>query len=130
MPVVSEQISVAWHQFIALAQNAERDIVSLWIITNPSRIDCCTASRTICLRPNHSAFGCLAVFRRIDASWSVYASRGYVERNGWPDNPDELKGHLVVDCEGSNANCDIAVRQKRAKRLDFRRHEIDEGPHS
>ena len=39
-----------------------------------------------------------------DASWSVYASRGYVERHGRPDNPDDLKGHLVVDCEVSNAN--------------------------
>jgi len=39
-----------------------------------------------------------------DASWSVYASSGYVERHGRPDNPDDLKGHLVVDCEASNAN--------------------------
>jgi DNA-binding transcriptional LysR family regulator len=39
-----------------------------------------------------------------DASWSVYASRGYVERHGRPNSPDDLKGHLVVDCETSNAN--------------------------
>ena len=39
-----------------------------------------------------------------DASWSVYASRGYVERHGRPDNPEDLKGHLVVDCDASIAN--------------------------
>jgi DNA-binding transcriptional LysR family regulator len=39
-----------------------------------------------------------------DASWSVYASRGYVERHGRPDNPQDLRGHLVVDCDVSNAN--------------------------
>jgi molybdate transport repressor ModE-like protein len=35
-----------------------------------------------------------------DVSWAVYASRGYVERYGRPDNPDNLKGHLVIGCEG------------------------------
>jgi DNA-binding transcriptional LysR family regulator len=45
------------------------------------------------------------VCRKIaDASWSVYASRAYVERHGRPDNPEDIKGHLVVDCDGSFAN--------------------------
>ena len=45
------------------------------------------------------------VCRKIgDASWSVYASRAYVERHGRPDNPEDLNGHLVVDCDGSIAN--------------------------
>jgi DNA-binding transcriptional LysR family regulator len=39
-----------------------------------------------------------------EASWSVYASRAYVERHGRPGNPQDLKGHLVVDCDDSNAN--------------------------
>ena len=39
-----------------------------------------------------------------DASWSVYASRAYVERHGRPDNPEDLKDHLVVACEGSIAD--------------------------
>ena len=39
-----------------------------------------------------------------DASWSVYASRAYVERYGRPDNPDNLKGHLVVGCDSSVAD--------------------------
>ena len=38
-----------------------------------------------------------------DASWSVYASRGYLERHGRPDNPEHLKGHLVVDCNSAIA---------------------------
>jgi DNA-binding transcriptional LysR family regulator len=36
-----------------------------------------------------------------DASWSVYASRAYLERHGRPDNPQDLKGHLVIACDGS-----------------------------
>ena len=45
------------------------------------------------------------VCRKIaDASWSVYASRGYVERHGRPDNPEDLNGHLVVDCDSAVAN--------------------------
>jgi DNA-binding transcriptional LysR family regulator len=39
-----------------------------------------------------------------EASWSVYASRGYVERHGRPNSPNDLKGHLIVDCDTSNAN--------------------------
>jgi len=45
------------------------------------------------------------VCRRIaDVSWSVYASRAYVERLGRPDNVDDLENHLIVDCDGSIAN--------------------------
>ena len=39
-----------------------------------------------------------------DASWSVYASRDYVERYGRPDDLEDLKGHLVIGCDGSIAN--------------------------
>jgi DNA-binding transcriptional LysR family regulator len=39
-----------------------------------------------------------------DVSWSVYASSGYLERYGRPDNPDDLKGHLVIGCDGPIAN--------------------------
>jgi len=45
------------------------------------------------------------VCRKIaDASWSVYASRAYVERHGRPDDPEGIKDHLLVDCDGSIAN--------------------------
>ena len=39
-----------------------------------------------------------------DASWSVYASRADLERHGRPDNPEDLKGHLVVACDGPIAD--------------------------
>jgi len=39
-----------------------------------------------------------------DASWAVYASRAYVERHGRPSNSKDLKGHLVVACDGSIAD--------------------------
>ena len=35
-----------------------------------------------------------------DVSWSVYASRGYLERYGRPAEPDSLKGHLVIGFDG------------------------------
>ena len=45
------------------------------------------------------------VCRKItDVSWSVYASRAYVERHGRPANLEDLQGHLIVDCDGSIAN--------------------------
>jgi DNA-binding transcriptional LysR family regulator len=39
-----------------------------------------------------------------DASWSVYASRAYLERYGRPDSVEDLKGHLVVACDTSIAD--------------------------
>jgi DNA-binding transcriptional LysR family regulator len=39
-----------------------------------------------------------------DASWSVYASRVYVERHGRPDKPEDINDHLIVDCDVSIAN--------------------------
>jgi DNA-binding transcriptional LysR family regulator len=39
-----------------------------------------------------------------DVSWSVYASRGYLERYGRPADPDNLKGHLVIGCDGPIAD--------------------------
>ena len=39
-----------------------------------------------------------------DVSWSVYASRGYLERYGRPDGADDLKGHLVIGCDGPIAD--------------------------
>lgn len=39
-----------------------------------------------------------------DVSWSVYASRGYLERYGRPVDPDNLKGHLVIGCDGPIAD--------------------------
>jgi DNA-binding transcriptional LysR family regulator len=39
-----------------------------------------------------------------DVSWSVYASRGYLERYGRPGNPQDLKGHLLIGCDGPIAD--------------------------
>jgi DNA-binding transcriptional LysR family regulator len=39
-----------------------------------------------------------------DASWSVYASRTYVERHGRPHNVEALNCHLIVGCDGPIAN--------------------------
>jgi DNA-binding transcriptional LysR family regulator len=39
-----------------------------------------------------------------DVSWSVYASRGYLERYGRPDGSEDLKSHLVIGCDGPIAD--------------------------
>jgi DNA-binding transcriptional LysR family regulator len=39
-----------------------------------------------------------------DASWSIYASHAYLERNGRPDNPKDLTGHFIIDCDNSVAD--------------------------
>ncbi len=39
-----------------------------------------------------------------DASWSVYASRAYVERHGRPHNAEDLNNHLIIGCDGPIAN--------------------------
>jgi hypothetical protein len=52
----------------------------------------------------------------------VYASRAYLERHGRPDNPEDLKGHFVVACDGrrvrftsnSGERADIAALRLRA----------------
>jgi molybdate transport repressor ModE-like protein len=45
------------------------------------------------------------VARKIaDATWSVYASRSYVERHGRPHNVEDLNGHLILGCDGPIAN--------------------------
>jgi DNA-binding transcriptional LysR family regulator len=39
-----------------------------------------------------------------DVTWSVYASHGYLERYGRPNGQDDLKGHLVIGCDGPIAD--------------------------
>jgi DNA-binding transcriptional LysR family regulator len=51
--------------------------------------------------PRNEALVCRKI---TDVSWSVYASRAYVERHGRPDDADDLADHLIVDCDGSIAN--------------------------
>jgi len=46
----------------------------------------------------------LAGRKIVEASWSIYASRGYVARLGKPASTGDLSGHLVVGCDGSITN--------------------------
>jgi DNA-binding transcriptional LysR family regulator len=39
-----------------------------------------------------------------DVCWSIYASRGYLERYGRPHDPQDLKGHLIIGCDGPIAD--------------------------
>ena len=47
-----------------------------------------------------------------DVSWAVYASHGYLERHGRPNNPLDLKGHLVIGCDGPIADYPAARWQR------------------
>jgi DNA-binding transcriptional LysR family regulator len=49
-----------------------------------------------------------------DVSWSVYASRGYLERYGRPAGPEDLKSHLVIGCDGPIADYPGARWQRSA----------------
>jgi DNA-binding transcriptional LysR family regulator len=51
-----------------------------------------------------------------DVSWSVYASRGYLERYGRPDGPEDLKGHFVIGCDGPIADYPGARWQRSVAR--------------
>jgi len=74
------------------------------LVISDRHLDLSKAEADIAIRvgePRDEALVC----RKIgDATWSVYASRGYVERHGRPHNPEDLKGHLVVDCDNTTAN--------------------------
>lgn len=39
-----------------------------------------------------------------DVPWAVYASRSYVERNGRPRNPEDLKNHSIIEFIGEIAD--------------------------
>jgi DNA-binding transcriptional LysR family regulator len=47
-----------------------------------------------------------------DVSWAVYASHGYLERHGRPNNPQDLNGHLVIGCDGPIADYPAARWQR------------------
>ena len=74
------------------------------LVISDRHLDLSKGEADIAIRLGEPSDEALVGRKIADACWSVYASRGYVERHGRPHNPDDLKGHLVVDCETSNAN--------------------------
>jgi DNA-binding transcriptional LysR family regulator len=74
------------------------------LVISDRRLDLSKGEADIAIRlgePQDEALVC----RKIgDASWSVYASRAYVQRHGRPNKPEDLNGHLVVDCDASMTN--------------------------
>jgi DNA-binding transcriptional LysR family regulator len=74
------------------------------LVISDRHLDLSKGEADIAIRLGEAKDEALVCRKIADASWSVYASRGYVERHGRPDNPEDLKGHLVVDCDSAIAN--------------------------
>jgi DNA-binding transcriptional LysR family regulator len=76
----------------------------LELVISDRHLDLSKGEADVAIRLGEPKDEALIARKIADASWSVYASCGYVERHGRPDNPDNLKGYLIVDCDGSIAN--------------------------
>ena len=48
--------------------------------------------------------GAIVVRKLRDLEWSIYCSRDYARRNGCPQTAEEMRGHAVVDGDGSVAS--------------------------
>src|SRR5688500_5357014 len=55
----------------------------------------------VALRAGNPGEGALIGRKLTDASWAVYGSRDYVERNGRPATPADLNAHRLVGFEGA-----------------------------
>jgi DNA-binding transcriptional LysR family regulator len=74
------------------------------LVISDRRLDLSKGEADVAIRVGEPEDEALVCRKIADVSWSVYASRGYVERHGRPDNLEDLRSHLVVDCDGSIAN--------------------------
>jgi DNA-binding transcriptional LysR family regulator len=74
------------------------------LVISDRHLDLSKGEADIAIRLGEPTDEALICRKIADASWSVYASHAYVERHGRPENPEDIKGHLVVDCDGSIAN--------------------------
>jgi DNA-binding transcriptional LysR family regulator len=74
------------------------------LVISDRHLDLSKGEADIAIRLGEPVDEALICRKIADASWSVYASRAYVERHGQPDNPEDINNHLVVDCDASMAN--------------------------
>jgi DNA-binding transcriptional LysR family regulator len=74
------------------------------LVISDRHLDLSKGEADIAIRLGEPTDEALICRKIAEASWSVYASHAYVERHGRPGNPEDIKGHLVVDCDGSIAN--------------------------
>lgn len=58
----------------------------------------------VALRAGAQNGGGAIVIRKLrDMPWSIYASGDYIRRNGCPASPEEMRGHSIVDGDGTVA---------------------------
>jgi DNA-binding transcriptional LysR family regulator len=73
------------------------------LVISDQHLDLSNGEADIAIRLGEPRDEALVCRKIADASWSVYASHAYVERHGRPNKPEDIKGHLVVDCDSSVA---------------------------
>jgi DNA-binding transcriptional LysR family regulator len=73
------------------------------LVISDQHLDLSKGEADIAIRLGEPKDEALVCRKITDASWSVYASHAYVERHGRPNNPEDIKDHLVVDCDASVA---------------------------
>ena len=74
------------------------------LVISDRALDLAKGEADIAIRVGEPRDDALVCRKITDVSWSVYASRAYVERHGRPDNLKDLQHHLIVDCDGSIAD--------------------------
>jgi DNA-binding transcriptional LysR family regulator len=74
------------------------------LVASDRALDLSKGEADIAIRAGEPKDEALVGRKIANASWSVYASRAYLERYGRPDNPEDLNGHLVVACGTSIAD--------------------------
>lgn len=74
------------------------------LVISDRRLDLSKGEADIAIRVGEPTDEALVCRKITDVTWSVYASRAYVERHGRPDSLGDLQGHLIVDCDGSIAD--------------------------
>jgi DNA-binding transcriptional LysR family regulator len=74
------------------------------LVISDRRLDLAKGEADIAIRVGEPTDETLVCRKITEVSWSVYASRAYVERHDRPDSLQDLQRHLIVDCDGTIAN--------------------------
>jgi DNA-binding transcriptional LysR family regulator len=78
-------------------------------VMNDKYLDIAKGDADVALRSGDTDDGALVGRKVADSLWAVYASRGYIERNGRPASVDDLKGHPLVGFEDTMSKHRLAI---------------------
>ena len=86
------------------AFHARHPALQVELVSSDRFLDLSKGEADIAIRLGEPKDEALVGRKIADASWSVYASRTYVERHGRPHNVEDLNCHLILGCDGPIAN--------------------------